>query len=241
MGLYVREPLDPSLRSLEVSRRQRLSAVAQVFGEMEARVRTQLASSTPRPPFCPNLFDVETGGPGAARNRRIAPRDDGFRFDPRLDPSGTFAIFSGIISTPFGDFRLSDLCQVPGDGDAPTSVFAELWRRLRTAGGYPLDAVIDGASQLPIELLGGMAELSETLGVRGALALERLGPVPDVDIRKGLFVEGTSRSAAPFGHSPRRDLPHFERAARFCGQAPRSGIRGALRAGAFPLVRGAAW
>jgi outer membrane protein TolC len=189
-GSYVREPLDPSIRNLEVSRRQRLSAVAQVFGEMESRVRTQLASTTPRPPFCPNLFDVETGGPGAARTRRIPPRDDGFRFDPRLDPSGRFAIFSGIISTPFGDVRLSDLCQVPGEGGAPPSLFAELWRRLRTASGYPLDAVIDGASRLPIELLGGMAELSETFGIRGALGLERLGDVPEVDVRKGLFLEG---------------------------------------------------
>lgn len=188
-GSYIREPLQPFLRRIEIDRRNQLSAVAQVFGALEAGVRAQLASSTPRPPFCPNLFAVETGNPGAARNRRVAPRADGFRFDPRLDPVGTFEIFNGIISTPFGDFRLTDLCRPPGEGEAPASVFAELWRRLRAVGGYGLDAVIDGASQLPFELLGGMAELSETLNTRAALGLDRLGRVPDDEVRKGLFVE----------------------------------------------------
>ena len=188
-GSYIREPLQPFLRRFEIDRRNQLAAVAQVFGALESGVRTQLASSSPRPPFCPNLFATETGNPGAAINRRVGPRADGFRFDPRLDPAGTFEIFNGIISTPFGDFRLTDLCRPPGEGEAPSSIFAELWRRLRSVGGYGLDAVIDGAAQLPFELLGGMAELSETLNTRAALALDRLGRVPDDEVRKGLFLE----------------------------------------------------
>ena len=52
-GSYIREPLQPFLRRLEIDRRNQLSAVAQVFDALEAGVRAQLASSTPRPPFCP--------------------------------------------------------------------------------------------------------------------------------------------------------------------------------------------
>jgi outer membrane protein TolC len=189
-GSYVHEPLQPFLRRFEIDRRNQLAAVEQVFGGLEAGVRAQLASSIPRPPFCPNLLGIETGNPGAARNQRVAARADRFRFDPRLDVPGTFDIFNGIISTPFGDFRLRDLCRPPGSREAPAAIFAELWRRLRSVSGYGLDAVIDGAEQLPVELLGGMAELSETLNVRAGLALDRLGPVPDDEIRKGLFLEG---------------------------------------------------
>jgi outer membrane protein TolC len=186
-GSYVREPLQPFVRDLEEQRRQRLDAVARVFGQLETGIRAQLATNQPRPPFCPNLYEVDA--PVPASNRRLAARDDGFYFNPWPDGTGSFDIFNGIISTPFGDFRLTDLCRPPGAGETPASIFAELWRRLRSVGGYGLGAVIDGTSALPFEVLGGMAELSETLATRAALARDRLGPMPDVEVRQGLFVE----------------------------------------------------
>ena len=190
-GSYIHEPLDPFLRRLEVDRRNQMSAVAQVFSALEARRAGGAGVERAAPAVLSELHDDQHRQPWCAdRIAGVNPNAQGFRFDPRLDVPGNFGIVNGlIIDTPFGDFRLEDLCRPPGAGEAPSSIFAELWRRLRSVGGYGLGAAIDAAQSVPTEFLGGVAELSEALGTRASLALERLGAVPEDEVRKGLFLE----------------------------------------------------
>lgn len=183
---YLYNEIAPFIRSGEDDKRRQLYIVYTAFDEVNRAVLRQLQSLDPREPACPIGFTV----PGLENDPflldRLDPAETGIRSIERdlQSPSGV------ALEASLGIVRLRDICNPsPILPNIYPEAFADFWRSVNAISSLNLNNVIDTFTQFPRENLLHVSEITEAVSTRALLALERLGAVPDDEVRKNESID----------------------------------------------------
>lgn len=183
---YLYNEIPPFLKSGEDDKRRQLYITYLSFDEVNRAVLRQLQTLDPRAPACPIGFIV----PGFENDPflldRLDPQETGIRAIERdlQSPSGL------ALEASLGIVRLRDICNPsPLLPSIYPEAFADFWRSVNAISSLNLNNVIDTFTQFPRENLLHVADITEAVSTRALLALERLGDLPDDEIRKNQYLE----------------------------------------------------
>jgi len=182
------QQLTPFLRGREIGTRQAIQRVYEDYRDLTLVLRQLLEDDVPTiAPRCPE--DLQFG---------LSSVDVERRDDTELAVLGvTDDLRSQVISDltdTINAVDLGDICSTPVDPFFTPDAFGGALRSIDQSGGLGLAGVLTSISQIPHEIRLLQEEISHTVALRARLALDRLGPVPDDDLRRnfGLTV-GASR------------------------------------------------
>lgn len=183
---YLFNEIPPFLFSGEDDKRRQLYITYLSFDEVNRAVLRQLQTLDPRAPACPIGFVV----PGFENDPflldRLDPQETGIRAIERdlQSPSGL------ALEASLGIVRLRDICNPsPLLPSIYPEAFADFWRSVSAISSLNLNNIIDTFTQFPRENLLHVADITEAVSTRALLALERLGGLPEDEIRKNQYVE----------------------------------------------------
>ncbi|HET7291250.1 MAG TPA: TolC family protein [Vicinamibacteria bacterium] len=170
-GGYVETELDPDSLQQELQRREGLFALAQTFAKLRDDIADRIAKRQFQPPICPPGFT-------SVRIEREAESEFG------LDQPMCIPVGLGT-NTPEGlsSRALAAILAPPG------ADLTGISSQLRDILGLPTDDRITELEQLAQEQLERSQRIAGLVADRTALALERLGLVPETEFRNTLALE----------------------------------------------------
>jgi outer membrane protein TolC len=185
---YLQNQVFPFIARNEDDKRKQVKAVFLAFDELNRELLAQLQQLGPRAPSCPIGFTV----PGLEDDPfildRLDPAETGIRAIERdlQSPSGA------ALEASLGIVRLQEICNPsPIIHTVQPELFLDFWRTINGIAQLNLNNIIDTFSQFPRENVLHVFEISEAVSTRALLALERLGGVPQDEVRKNPFIEAS--------------------------------------------------
>ena len=183
---YLYSEIAPFIRSSEDDKRRQLTQTYLAFDELNRQLLAQLQQLGQRTPSCPIGFTV----PGLD--------GDPFLLD-RLDPAETTlrglerdlqSPAGASLEASLGIVRLRDICNPsPYIPVVQPELFLDFWRAVNSISGLNLNNILDTFSQFPRENVQHAYEISEAVSTRALLGLERLGALPQDEVRKNQYLE----------------------------------------------------
>ena len=179
---YVRTELRPFLRQQESDKRLRFRVVAEEFEKVNQQLRgilDNMGSSLPRCPEGLEFVDGDTATFDTPDDAEIA-----IVGTDQNRPSSTPGLQVAVEG-----FDIEDVCTPATELGLQPDVFLGFLENLNTLANTDLDDIIDSYSQIPRETLELAFEITEAVYTRARLAFERLGLIPDDELKKSLLVD----------------------------------------------------
>lgn len=186
---YLHTEIAPFIRSSEDDKRRQLTQTFLSFEELNLALLRQLQFLSPVVPSCPIGLRLPGAETDAFLLDRLDPSETGLRAIDRdlQSPSGA------ALEASLGIVRLRDVCDPnssPLSYAGTPEIFRDFWTRVDSqVGGLPFNNILDTFSQFPRENIQHAYEISEAVATRSLLALERLGAIPEDEIRKNQYLE----------------------------------------------------
>ncbi len=178
---YTTTQIRPFLLKRERDKRAQLEETARAFSEVSGLLNEALREQIPRPPPCPPGLEFITFS-------------DPFLLD-RLDPteSGITGADQPLRGTALATdgFELGDICIPPTEIGQPPDVVAEFLSEIARIYDLDVDDFVTEYTQYPREQVALAYEIAEAVATRAALGRQRLGELPDTEIRKMMFLEAS--------------------------------------------------
>lgn len=184
---YLYQEIAPFIRSSEIDKRRQLYETFAAFDSANRILLAQLQGLGPTSPSCP-IDLVVPGADSAFLLDRLDPSESALRGLERdlQSPAGA------ALEASLGITRVRDICEPnrsPYDPGVSQQLFVDFWRRANTIAGLNLNNILDTFVQFPLENITHAYEITEAVSTRALLGLERLGEVPDDEVRKNPFIE----------------------------------------------------
>ncbi len=174
----------PFLKAREVSKRETIRIIRNNFTILTHALREMIEVTSTTPPRCPSGLQLQNG---------------------QLDLTGANVDLSGRdaaevallgVSTPLQsvlvelgeglDIDISDICSTqPRDLISPELLIGT-YRRIDQSGGLGLQGILESVAQIPREMRILQEEITRTVAYRAQLALDRLGPVADDELKRNI-------------------------------------------------------
>ncbi len=192
---FTLQQLVPGLKSNEVSKRATIQAIANQYTLLSVILR-QVIEDTPTDPIpCPSNLSFDIPGIGLDRLDDTTRRLLGVS----RDLPGTVAINLGDLPTSgqlsngavVTGVDLGDICATPVEPFFSPEAFNGVLRRIDQAGGLGLGGVLTSVAQIPREIRILQEQIARTVALRAKLALDRLGPVAQDDLKRNFKVDLT--------------------------------------------------
>jgi outer membrane protein TolC len=194
LGL-VNQPISPNVRNSEARKRNTLSIVADAFEELYHTMRTIAENTSTSLPVCPSGINFQ------------APAFVSFdRRDPQEQTllGSTRPLFSSLLSNVSLDVEgidLSQVCSRDVSGGIDSEILKPYWNVIDFSGGLGINGILTSAGQIRKEAFLHLTKITESVGSRIRLNLERLGPMPDVQLKRDFTLEASIGKALRSGLS----------------------------------------
>jgi outer membrane protein TolC len=179
---FVKEPIHPALRKREIDKRRLLFIVADAFTELYRSMRFITENTSTDPPPCPLGIDLELP---------FQPLD---RIED--EERAVLGTETELISPPLVELNiqiagidLSEICTRDISGGIGAEILESYWRQIDFSGGLGINGILDSAQQIRREAFRHLTEITESIAGRVRLNHERLGPLPDVTLRREFSFE----------------------------------------------------
>lgn len=186
---YLHAEIAPFIRSSEDDKRRQLTQTYLSFEFLNLKLLEQLQALAPVLPSCPIGLTLPNADNNPFLLDRLDPTETGLRAIERdlQSPAGA------ALEASLGIVRLRDVCNPnasPLNYAGTPEIFRDFWARIDSqVGGIPFNNILDTFSQFPRENIQHAYEISEAVATRSLLALERLGAMPEDEIRKNQYLE----------------------------------------------------
>jgi outer membrane protein TolC len=184
---YTQQPVLPFLMDLEVRKRDALDLIADTFTDLNIQMRDMASGTTTDLPRCPFDIDVDTGAillrppdeaPPGALNFDLVGEEE-----KQLQGGRELPIFiTGDLEDILSGFR--DLCSRQIDQSFEQALLGRYYRQIDFAGDLGIEGALISGSEAISETFPLLAEISEAIGARARLGLERLGELPEDQFRR---------------------------------------------------------
>jgi outer membrane protein TolC len=187
------QQLTPFLRSREISTRESIRLVAEQYNELTDILQQIIDGTSTDPPRCPSNLTFDRDRLGLDRLDDTTQRLVGVERDL---PAATLINLEGFPTTgiitdvgPVVGLDLGDICSTPIEPFFSPEAFNGALRKIDQGGGFGLESLLIGVAQIPKEVRLLQQQITRAVAVRAELALERLGEVPDDDIKRNFAAD----------------------------------------------------
>ena len=177
----------PFLRAREISKRETIRIIANNFTLLSQALRQMIDASTPITPRCPSGLNLTNGQLSlTGADLDLSGRDE---TEVALLGVNT-ALQSVLVELGEGlDVDLSGICRSePREVISPEYLLGA-FRRIDQAGGLGLEGILQSVSQIPRETRILQEEITRTVAQRARLALDRLGPVAQDELKRNITLD----------------------------------------------------
>lgn len=189
MAGYTVQQMMPFLVKQEHDKREIINAIGDGFTLLTTALDRVVANGRAAPPRCPANLNRIFAGFSYSSPFLSAPVNIDRRDTSEITLLGTNTFLSG---TPFGDIlggvTLDSLCTSNAVLTLTPETFSDLYRelapRIDQSGGQGLQGLLTSVSQIPRESRALQAQISRAIATRARLALERLGPIPQDQLKR---------------------------------------------------------
>ena len=187
LGL-VDQPVSPNIRNSEARKRNTLSIVADAFEELYHTMRTIAENTSTSLPVCPSGVNFQF------------PFNSLERTDQQeLTLLGTsrplFSPSLSDVSLQISGVDLSQVCSRDVSGGIDAEILKPYWNLIDFSGGLGINGILTSAGQIRKEAFLHLTKITESVGSRIRLNFERLGPMPDVQLKREFTIEATLSKA----------------------------------------------
>ncbi len=176
---FEQNQIRPQFREAEFQNRLGLQVVADDFTLLNRAFRDLFDLPAGGSPPCPRAF-LGFGGDTSFTTDRI---DQAELNQLGIDRDVFFRI-NGSLGGLQNLIDLTDICSVDPYAREGDSLLARYLAKTNISGGEALAGILRSTDQIRREFFGLSAELSEAIAARARLGLERLGPIPEDQLRR---------------------------------------------------------
>jgi len=176
----------PFLRAREISKRETIRIIADNFTILTASLREMIDVTSTTPPRCPSglLSDGRLDLSGA--NVDLSGRDDLERSLIGVNTN----LQSVVVELGDGiDLDLSDICRSQPRELLSPELMIDAFRKIDQSGGLGLEGILTSVAQIPREIRILQEEITRTVAQRARLALDRLGPVAQDELKRNITID----------------------------------------------------
>ena len=183
---YLYNEIPPFLRSSEADKRQQLLITYFKFDELNRALLAQLQDLSIVAPSCPIGFRL----PGQENDPFLLDRLDPTESQLRAIERDLQSPGGAALEASLGIVRLRDICDPSPLTKFQSPETARLfWTAVAPLSNVPFNNILDTFTQFPRENVQHAYEISEAVATRALQAYERLGALPDDEVRKNQYLE----------------------------------------------------
>lgn len=174
----------PFLKAREVSKRETIRIIRNNFTILTLALREMIEVTSTTPPRCPSGLQLQNGQLDlTGANVDLSGRDEA---EVALLGVST-PLQSVLVELGEGlDIDISDICSTqPRDLISPELLIGT-YRRIDQSGGLGLQGILESVAQIPREMRILQEEITRTVAYRAQLALDRLGPVAEDELKRNI-------------------------------------------------------
>jgi outer membrane protein TolC len=177
----------PFLRAREINKRETIRIIANNFTLLTQALRQMIDASTPITPRCPSGLQLPNGQLDlTGTDLDLSGRDE---TEVALLGVET-ALQSVVVELGEGlDIDISGICRSEPREVISPEYLNGIFRRIDQAGGLGLEGILTSVSQIPRETRILQEEITRTVAQRALLALDRLGPLADDELKRNITLD----------------------------------------------------
>lgn len=177
----------PFLKAREISKRETIRIIRDNFTILTKALREMIEVTSTTPPRCPSGLSFTNGQLDlTGLNLDPAGRDEA-----EVELLGVDRQIQSVL-VELGEgltIDISDICRTqPRDLISPELLIGT-YRKIDQSGGLGLQGILESVAQIPREMRILQEEISRTVAYRAALALDRLGPVPEDELKRNITLD----------------------------------------------------
>jgi outer membrane protein TolC len=177
----------PFLKAREMSKRETIRIIRDNFTILTKSLREMIEVTSTTPPRCPSGLTFTNGQLDlTGLNLDPAGRDEA-----EVELLGVDRQIQSVL-VELGEgltIDISDICSTqPRDLISPELLIGT-YRKIDQSGGLGLQGILDSVAQIPREMRILQEEISRTVAYRAALALDRLGPIAEDELKRNITIE----------------------------------------------------
>ncbi|HSF99994.1 MAG TPA: TolC family protein [Vicinamibacterales bacterium] len=187
------QQLTPFLRGREISTRETIKIIADQYNNLTAILQSIIDGTSTVPPRCPSNLTFDRDRLSLDRVDETTQRLIGVEASL---PAATLINLEGFPTRgiltedgPLLGIDLGDICSTPIEPFFSPEAFNGALRKIDQGGGFGLESLLIGVAQIPKEVRLLQQQITRAVAVRAELALERLGEVPDDDIKRNFIAD----------------------------------------------------
>lgn len=176
----------PFLKAREISKRETIRIIANNFTILTEALREMISVTSTTPPRCPSGLLSNGQLDLAGANVDLSGRD---AVEQAL--LGVNAPLQSIV-VELGDgldINLSDICRSEPKELISPELLVGTYRRIDQSGGLGLEGILQSVAQIPREMRILQEEITRTVAQRARLALDRLGPVAQDELKRNITLD----------------------------------------------------
>lgn len=181
------QEMAPFLKAREINKRETIRIIRDDFTILTQALRGVIDSTSTVPPRCPSGLQLQNGQLDfTGANLDLSGRDE---VEVALLGANT-TLQSALVEIGQGlTFDISDICRTePRQLLSPELMIGAL-RRIDQSGGLGLEGILTSVAQIPRETRILQEDITRTVAQRARLALDRLGPLADDELKRNITLD----------------------------------------------------
>lgn len=177
----------PFLISREISKRETIRIIANNFTILTEALREMIDVTSTTPPRCPSGLQLSNGQLDlTGANLDLSGRDE----TEKALLGVNAPLQSVLVELGEGlEINIADVCRTePRDLISPELLIGT-YRRIDQSGGLGLEGILQSVAQIPRETRILQEEITRTVAQRARLALDRLGPLAENELKRNITLE----------------------------------------------------
>ncbi len=177
----------PFLKAREMSKRETIRIIANNFTILTQALREMITVTSTTPPRCPSGLQLSNGQLDlTGANVDLSGRD---AVEQALLGVNT-SLQSVVVELADGlDINIADICRTEPRELISPELLIGTQRRIDQSGGLGLEGILQSVAQIPREMRILQEEITRTVAQRARLALDRLGPVAEDELKRNITLD----------------------------------------------------